>query len=215
MYPYRWIRRFNSLRYEVVSERNGVYHDDNGQIVEPASIELCMEYIKVPIMTPTTAPARSVVIVTTDSLSSKDEGESLPVSVKGNPYLPPRRISIDDSCPNDCGVVALAHLFGMQYSSARVKAMHLGWSTRHGIQPGALDFALEQADLELCGVPKLIGSCAGENHWPKGRTFVLYTIDHVMVVIDGELLNAGNTLYEKIQSAYEVLVPLKEVVHEY
>lgn len=120
-----------------------------------------------------------------------------------SPFTPvqhdPKRAS------NDCSIIAIANVFQMTYSDAKVMAFQYGWSSSKGMPRGFLELLCDNHDLvslfrpDLCNRP-LDYFCDS----PPDGVFIVYVASHVMPCIHGKLYNLSGTGWQTVQEVFEI-----------
>jgi hypothetical protein len=128
-------------------------------------------------------------------------------SINGEAYVPQLICEVKSRKPNDCGVVAIAMILGINYSAAQVIAMHHGWASTKGINPGFIEVAVTHKGLQTKPVDQVVGLTvsSAKSKLGPGRTYILYTKTHGIAVVDSVIYNAMGCEYDTVVSAFEVV----------
>lgn len=114
---------------------------------------------------------------------------------------------------NDCAIVALSAVTGLEYKKAKVLAFHFGWASTKGLQRGFLEALLEaktshkaqhRPDLYVPREPLSSLSL------PDSKVFLVYVKNHVVPVVSGVILNAEGCENRPVEAVIEISAPFEE-----
>ena len=127
-----------------------------------------------------------------------------------NSSLSPERkseITLTNITMTDCGVIALQAVTGLKRARAEAVAIdQAGYRPGHGVTRGGLNRALEKmgwkVDLVATERDRFTVATFAMDH--EYGTYLLYTEQHVMAMIDGDVHNSKGTWRAPLEEAYKL-----------
>lgn len=111
---------------------------------------------------------------------------------------------------NDCAIIALQHATGLTYKESHLLCYQHGWCSTFGLVRGWLEQILTEVQNQatqwrhdLCSRH---GCTLASIDFPEEGVFLVYTDNHVSVVVNGQIYNQ-DSMYDHVYEVWEVGPP--------
>lgn len=122
---------------------------------------------------------------------------------EGDPMVIENFVQTFSQRNNDCPVVALANITQMSYVKAKQTCFLHGWSSTSGLVDGMLEVILQDLGYKTHSCLQLARGTAGSFEQPDG-CFLVMVEGHVMPVVNGKILNVGDTGWRIVRDVVEI-----------
>jgi hypothetical protein len=113
-------------------------------------------------------------------------------------------ILLSNICDKDCAVIAIQAITGYKRRAAEQLARRFGYSDT-GMHRGNIEKALSDRGYTLCPMTLNFGTTpavfATTHEYGK---FLVYTAQHVMALVDGDLYNSRGMWHDRVEQITEI-----------